>query len=152
MTSAAAEENKELASETQPSEPKRKCPSAEVSATLKTEKKRRRSHTAEGTESELPSKIRKKEEGGSEEVEKVVTESSKSSQGVRVLAAPSVPVFHSRFSFLDPLDHSETEGGVEDGKENRDDSAVKAKRKRKKKHKEKLKIGEEVIPLRVLSK
>lgn len=44
------------------------------------------------------------------------------------------------------------EGGVEEGKENGEDSAVKAKRKRKKKHKEKLKIGEEVIPLRVLSK
>lgn len=42
--------------------------------------------------------------------------------------------------------------GVDDSKENRDDSAVKAKRKRKKKHKEKLKIGEEVIPLRVLPK
>uniref|UniRef100_A0A7N6AJG9 La-related protein 7 n=1 Tax=Anabas testudineus TaxID=64144 RepID=A0A7N6AJG9_ANATE len=42
--------------------------------------------------------------------------------------------------------------GVEEGKENRDDSTVKAKRKRKKKHKEKLKIGEEVIPLRVLAK
>lgn len=39
-----------------------------------------------------------------------------------------------------------------DGQENGDDSAIKAKRKRKKKHKEKLKIGEEVIPLRVLSK
>ncbi|KAG8006225.1 La-related protein 7 [Nibea albiflora] len=45
-----------------------------------------------------------------------------------------------------------SERGVEEGKENRDDSTVKAKRKRKKKHKEKLKIGEEVIPLRVLSK
>nr|XP_057923000.1 la-related protein 7 [Doryrhamphus excisus] len=42
--------------------------------------------------------------------------------------------------------------GVEDGKENQDDSLVKVKRKRKKKHKEKLKIEEEVIPLRVLSK
>lgn len=47
---------------------------------------------------------------------------------------------------------SAREGGVNDGKENIDDSTVKAKRKRKKKHKEKLKIGEEVIPLRVLSK
>lgn len=47
---------------------------------------------------------------------------------------------------------SAREGGVDDGKENIDDSTVKAKRKRKKKHKEKLKIGEEVIPLRVLSK
>lgn len=56
------------------------------------------------------------------------------------------------FLFLDPLAQRETERGVEEGKENRDDSTVKAKRKRKKKHKEKLKIGEEVIPLRVLSK
>lgn len=36
--------------------------------------------------------------------------------------------------------------------EKKDDSALKAKRKRKKKLKERLKIGEEVIPLRVLSK
>lgn len=64
----------------------------------------------------------------------------------------AAPGFHSHFSSVDPLGHSETERGVEDGKENRDDSTVKAKRKRKKKHKEKLKIGEEVIPLRVLSK
>lgn len=82
--SAAAEENKGPVTETQPSEQKRKCPSAEleveVSATQKTEKKRRRSQTAEGTESEMPSKIRKKEEGGSEEVEKDVSTSSKSSQ------------------------------------------------------------------------
>lgn len=41
----------------------------------------------------------------------------------------------------------------EDGqKEEKDDSLLKAKRKRKKKHKERLKIEEEVIPLRVLSK
>lgn len=44
---------------------------------------------------------------------------------------------------------SEKQEGVEDKK---DDSLLKAKRKRKKKHKERLKIGEEVIPLRVLSK
>uniref|UniRef100_A0A8C4I1R7 La-related protein 7 n=1 Tax=Dicentrarchus labrax TaxID=13489 RepID=A0A8C4I1R7_DICLA len=56
------------------------------------------------------------------------------------------------FPFLDPPTQSNAERGVEEGKENRDDSTVKAKRKRKKKHKEKLKIGEEVIPLRVLSK
>ncbi|KAI9543503.1 hypothetical protein NQZ68_012154 [Dissostichus eleginoides] len=51
-----------------------------------------------------------------------------------------------------PPTKSDTERGVEDGKENGDDSTVKAKRKRNKKHKEKLKIEEEVIPLRVLSK
>lgn len=53
---------------------------------------------------------------------------------------------------LDPPAQSDAERGADEGKENRDDSAVKAKRKRKKKHKEKLKIGEEVIPLRVLPK
>ncbi|XDV17582.1 hypothetical protein PO909_023416 [Leuciscus waleckii] len=36
--------------------------------------------------------------------------------------------------------------------EKKDDSVLKAKRKRKKKLKDRLKIGEEVIPLRVLSK
>ncbi|KAG9274210.1 la-related protein 7 [Astyanax mexicanus] len=41
----------------------------------------------------------------------------------------------------------------EDGKKaEKDDALLKAKRKRKKKHKERLKIEEEVIPLRVLSK
>lgn len=50
------------------------------------------------------------------------------------------------------MTESSRSGGVDESKENRDDSAVKAKRKRKKKHKEKLKIGEEVIPLRVLPK
>lgn len=48
------------------------------------------------------------------------------------------------------------EGGakMEEGEEEEkgDGSLLKAKRKRKKKNKEKLKIGEEVIPLRVLSK
>lgn len=56
------------------------------------------------------------------------------------------------FSISDLPSKSDTEGNTEKGKENRDDMTVKAKRKRKKKHKEKLKIGEEVIPLRVLSK
>lgn len=56
------------------------------------------------------------------------------------------------FLFSDPPAERDAERRVEDGKENREDAAVKAKRKRKKKHKEKLKIGEEVIPLRVLSK
>ncbi|XP_030636468.1 la-related protein 7 [Chanos chanos] len=40
----------------------------------------------------------------------------------------------------------------QEGDEKKEDSLLKAKRKRKKKHKERLKIGEEVIPLRVLSK
>lgn len=53
---------------------------------------------------------------------------------------------------VDLATEGDAEGDVEKGNENGDDSAVKAKRKRKKKHKEKLKIGEEVIPLRVLLK
>lgn len=45
------------------------------------------------------------------------------------------------------------EKDIEDGKKDeKDDSMLKAKRKRKKKYKERLKIEEEVIPLRVLSK
>ncbi|XP_053715911.1 la-related protein 7 [Synchiropus splendidus] len=52
----------------------------------------------------------------------------------------------------DESDAAEKTDSHDDGKENGDDSTLKAKRKRNKKHKEKLKIGEEVIPLRVLSK
>ncbi|XP_071782668.1 la-related protein 7 isoform X2 [Centroberyx gerrardi] len=52
----------------------------------------------------------------------------------------------------DPPAESDKEREVDEGEDKRDDSMLKAKRKRKKKHKEKLKIGEEVIPLRVLSK
>ncbi|KAF7669029.1 hypothetical protein LDENG_00263980 [Lucifuga dentata] len=51
-----------------------------------------------------------------------------------------------------PPAESDKEQEAEEEKDKRDDSTIKAKRKRKKKHKEKLKIGEEVIPLRVLSK
>lgn len=40
----------------------------------------------------------------------------------------------------------------EEEEEKMDDSLLKAKRTRKKKHKERVKIGEEVIPLRVLAK
>ncbi|XP_061620157.1 la-related protein 7 isoform X2 [Phyllopteryx taeniolatus] len=80
------------------------------------EKKRRRSHAADESETGVPSKIRKL--GDKDE---------------------DVPKSNPR-----------VEG--ERGKENQEDSLVKAKRKRKKKHKEKLKIGDEVIPLRVLSK
>ncbi|XP_051285190.1 la-related protein 7 isoform X2 [Dicentrarchus labrax] len=132
---APAEEAKEQAMEAEPTEQKRKRSAAgdyelEAATTQKTpgklsEKKRRRSQTAEGSESEVPSKIRKTSE--SEGAGKDVTKTN-------------------------PPTQSNAERGVEEGKENRDDSTVKAKRKRKKKHKEKLKIGEEVIPLRVLSK
>lgn len=132
----SAEEAKEQAMEAEPSEAKRKRSAAEdfeseVAVTLKTpdklsEKKRRRSQMAEGSESEVPSKMRKTSESEGEK-EKDVTKTN-------------------------PPTKSDTERGVEEGKENREDSTLKAKRKRKKKHKEKLKIGEEVIPLRVLSK
>lgn len=131
----SGEEAKEQEMEAVPSEQKRKRSAAvefepEVAVTQKTpgklsEKKRRRSQTAEGSENELPSKIRKTSESGGGEKEKDATKT---------------------------ISSSDPERGVEEGKENLDDSAVKAKRKRKKKHKEKLKIGEEVIPLRVLSK
>ncbi|XP_068164099.1 piggyBac transposable element-derived protein 4-like isoform X2 [Antennarius striatus] len=53
---------------------------------------------------------------------------------------------------MSSLVHRDAERDVEDGKENTDDSVVKAKRKREEKEEEKLKIGEEVIPSRVLSK
>ncbi|KAG7496291.1 la-related protein 7 [Solea senegalensis] len=132
-----AEEAKEQMMEAQPSEQKRKHSGAgdfrpEVASSTKTagklsEKKRRRSQTVEGPESELPSKMRKTSESESGLKEKDVVKA-------------------------DPPTQIDMERGVEEGKENRDDSAVKVKRKRKKMHKEKLKIGEEVIPLRVLSK
>ncbi|KAM4714127.1 la-related protein 7 [Anableps anableps] len=133
---ASAEKVHEVAMEAEPSEQKRKHLTAdydsETTSTQKTpgklsEKKRRRSQTAEGSESDVPSKIRKTSEG--ETGDKEIDEAN--------MNLPS---------------ESDTGGNAEKGKENRDDMMVKAKRKRKKKHKEKLKIGEEVIPLRVLSK
>ncbi|XP_068569573.1 la-related protein 7 [Cebidichthys violaceus] len=131
----SSEESKEREREAEPSALKRKRSAtgdfeSDVATALKppdklSEKKRRRSQTAEGSESDVPSKIRR---------------TSESEAGEKDLTKPHTPT------------KSDTERGIEEGKENRDDSAVKAKRKRKKKHKEKLKIGEEVIPLRVLSK
>uniref|UniRef100_A0A8C2Z6F8 La-related protein 7 n=1 Tax=Cyclopterus lumpus TaxID=8103 RepID=A0A8C2Z6F8_CYCLU len=124
-----AEDSREKERDEEPSAPKRKRTEtgdfeSDVGATRKTpeklsEKKRRRSQTAEDSDSDVPSKMRRTSESEAGEKEKDLT--------------------------------NDTERGVEEGKENRDDSAVKAKRKRNKKHKEKLKIGEEVIPLRVLS-
>uniref|UniRef100_A0A8D3C287 La-related protein 7 n=1 Tax=Scophthalmus maximus TaxID=52904 RepID=A0A8D3C287_SCOMX len=128
-----AEEAKEWAMEAEPSEQKRKHSAAgdvepEATSAHKTpgklsEKKRRRSQTVEGSDCEVPSKMRKnsQSEGGEKE---------------RDVAKTDAP----------------TKSDTEEGKENGDDSTLKSKRKRKKKHKEKLKIGEEVIPLRVLSK
>ncbi|XP_070710703.1 la-related protein 7 [Pempheris klunzingeri] len=131
----SAGEVKEQVMEVEPPEQKRKRSGAghfepQVASTQKTtsklsEKKRRRSQTAEVSENEVPSKIRKTSESEAGEKEKDGT---------------------------NPPSKSNTERAAEEGKENRDDPTLKAKRKRKKKHKEKLKIGEEVIPLRVLSK
>lgn len=56
------------------------------------------------------------------------------------------------YSVLDAPAESDKQTEAEEGDEKGDASMLKAKRKRKKKHKEKLKIGEEVIPLRVLTK
>ncbi|KAM9426503.1 la-related protein 7 [Pholidichthys leucotaenia] len=121
---------KEEVMEAEPSGQKRKEPETEVPTTQKTpgklsEKKRRRSQTTEAPEETLPSKIRKIAETEEKEVDVAGTSS---------------------------LAINEPQTTVEAGKENKDDSIVKAKRKRKKKHREKLKIEEEVIPLRVLSK
>ncbi|XP_028330303.1 la-related protein 7 [Gouania willdenowi] len=118
-----APEQKKKRSLAQESEP-------ELTKTHKTlskvsEKKRRRSQLAEGTDSDTPAKIRKTSDAG-EKTEETEGKNSPSQSHQQV----------------DP----------ETGKENQEDATVKAKRKRKKKHKEKLKIGEEVIPLRVLSK
>ncbi|XP_029311187.1 la-related protein 7 [Cottoperca gobio] len=128
----AAEEAKEQAMEAEPSEQKRRRSAggdlkSEDGGTQKTpEKKRRRSQTAEGHDGELPSKMRKTSR----------SEGEKEKDGTKT----------------NPATKSDAERAVEEGKENRDDSTVKAKRKRNKKHKEKLKMEEEVIPLRVLSK
>ncbi|XP_076000019.1 la-related protein 7 isoform X2 [Genypterus blacodes] len=94
------------------------------------DKKRRRSQTAEGRESGMPAKMRKTGEG---EVREKVKEEAKSSK-------------------KNPPAESDKEQEAEDDKDKMDDSAAKGKRRRKKKHKEKLKLGEDVTPLRVLSK
>ncbi|XP_030018531.1 la-related protein 7 isoform X1 [Sphaeramia orbicularis] len=128
----SADESKEQVMEEEPTEQRKKssavdpeAPSTQKALGKVSEKKRRRSQTVDGSESGLPSKIRKTSESETGE-ESDLTKTS--------------------------LSKSNKEGGVKEGKENRDDATVKAKRKRKKKHKEKLKIGEEVIPLRVLPK
>ncbi|MED6248609.1 hypothetical protein ATANTOWER_002623 [Ataeniobius toweri] len=132
----SAEKVQEVAMEAEPSEQKKKHLTAdcdpETTSTQKTPgklslKKRRRSKTGEGSESDVPSKIRRTSESETGDKEKD----------------------EANMNLPNKMD---TEGNAEKGKENRDDTTVKAKRKRKKKHKEKLKVGEEVIPLRVLSK
>uniref|UniRef100_A0AAX7SMM5 La-related protein 7 n=1 Tax=Astatotilapia calliptera TaxID=8154 RepID=A0AAX7SMM5_ASTCA len=133
---APAEEVKEQAMEAEAAEQKKdfdpEATGAHKTPSKLSEKKRRRSHTAEGSESDVPSKIRK-----------------------TIFLHPNHKVgccVNAVLPLIESPTHRDAQQAVEKGKENRDDSTVKAKRKRKKKHKEKLKIGEEVIPLRVLSK
>ncbi|XP_051563767.1 la-related protein 7-like [Myxocyprinus asiaticus] len=91
----------------------------------KAEKKRRRSHSAEVSNAEG-------QDGMPAKMRKVEKEENKESE----------------------MKDLSSEGKNEEllVPEKKDDSVLKAKRKRKKKHKDRLKIGEEVIPLRVLSK
>lgn len=82
-----AEDAKEQAMEAEPSGAKRKHSAVgdfdpELASTQKTpgklsEKKRRRSQTVEGSDSDVPSKIRKTSESESGEKEKVVAKSGK---------------------------------------------------------------------------
>ncbi|KAK7909712.1 hypothetical protein WMY93_014396 [Mugilogobius chulae] len=123
LQTSLTESNEQLM-DAEPVEQKKSDP--EPTAAQKTtakEKKRRRSQTVDASEGEMPSKMRKTNENGSGECSK-----------------------------SDSQAKTDKKERVKDEKENMDDSAAKAKRKRKKMHKEKLKIGEEVIPLRVLPK
>ncbi|KAJ8385259.1 hypothetical protein AAFF_G00191360 [Aldrovandia affinis] len=146
---ASETKEQEARAEAEPSDRKRKR-STEASESqapdapktlVKREKKRRRSRS-EGSagdtqgQDEMPSKMRKMSEveedpGERKEAKSELKESSAEGEKKE-------------------KEKEEEEEEEEDGK--KDDSLLKAKRKRKKKHKERLKIGEEVIPLRVLSK
>lgn len=125
----SVDEGKEQSMEAEPEEQKKHKSEPEASSSnpktpKEKEKKRRRSQTVDGSEGELPSKMRK---------------TSESTTGEDTAKT-------------DPQSKNKKKEGIKNGKENLDDSTSKSKRKRKKKHKEKLKIGEEVIPLRVLPK
>lgn len=133
--SAAAKEAKAEPAEGRSSAPKRRRSAAEKTPGKPPEKKRRRSQTTDESESDVPAKIRRTR--ASEDLGEVPGSSRNLAQSRKTASPPGSAV------------QSEAE---KDGKENGDDSAIKAKRKRKKKHKEKLKVGEEVVPLRVLSK
>lgn len=141
-TTVGGAKEQEIESESKPSDRKRKCTAegAEVVApeggtdkapAKRLEKKRRRSQAGESSESDvqgdMPAKLRRMSEGeeGKVKEEDKVKESDGKDLPVKV---------------------------EEEEEEKMDDSLLKAKRKRKKKHKERAKIGEEVIPLRVLSK
>lgn len=107
-------------------ESKTEKPVTETSTVKKAEKKRRRSRSAEASagdgQDEMPSKMRKVEEDDNMEASEMKDLSSEGKNEEQLSS------------------------------DKKDDSVLKAKRKRKKKHKERLKVGEEVIPLRVLSK
>ncbi|XP_040184936.1 la-related protein 7 isoform X2 [Rana temporaria] len=107
----------------------------------KKKKKRDRAESSDQSDEVRPSK-RKHTESSSEE-----HDSSFSKQ--RKMHSGSVDSKSSR----DLLDCKEVSTEEEkDTSDKKDTSAVKVKRKRKKKHKERHRVGEEVIPLRVLSK
>ncbi|XP_062849228.1 la-related protein 7 [Trichomycterus rosablanca] len=95
----------------------------------KAEKKRRRSHSADVAKNEgqedKPAKIRRVEKEESD-IEELASEET--------------------------IEKEKRNGKENREKDDKEDSLLKAKRKRKKKHKERIKIEEEVIPLRVISK
>ncbi|CAL8241809.1 unnamed protein product [Merluccius merluccius] len=136
--------------EQQPSKLKRKHSESEApdnrprkeTVAKQSDKKRRRSQT-DGEEREADvqeeksAKIRKTGEAQAGDDKKEVELVGVSQMDVKV----------------EPAERDKADVGVkEDEEEKGDSSLLKAKRKRKKKNKEKLKIGDEVIPLRVLSK
>ncbi|KAK6323157.1 hypothetical protein J4Q44_G00054960 [Coregonus suidteri] len=142
-TTVGGAKEQEIESESKPSDRKRKCKAegAEVVAPAggtdkapakKLEKKRRRSQAGESSESDvqgdMPAKLRRMSEG----------EEGKVKEEDKVMGSDGKDL---------PLKEEK-----EEEEEKMDDSLLKAKRKRKKKHKERVKIGEDVIPLRVLSK
>lgn len=64
----------------------------------------------------------------------------------------SLLLFFLELPSEETIDKEKRNGKENRDKDEKDDSLLKAKRKRKKKHKERIKIEEEVIPLRVISK
>ncbi|XP_031440573.1 la-related protein 7 isoform X1 [Clupea harengus] len=130
------------------------------------EKKRRRSQSTEmpegGGQDEMPAKTRRRsqstekhEGGGQDEMPAKTRRRSQSTDKSEGGGQDEMP---AKMRKLEEESESEMKDSAvesekqEDVDEKKDDSLLKAKRKRKKKHKERLKIGEEVIPLRVLSK
>lgn len=145
----SSKEAKGQPTEAESAAPKRRRSTVEGGASETTpvkapEKKRRRSQTDE-SEGDVPAKIRKTR--ASVEAEKDVTETSESRLRPRPGKLAQLTLTETLPS--GSVVQSETE---KEGKENGDESALKAKRRRKRRHKERMKVGEEVLPLRVLSK